>query len=134
MIHQELYTFLSSEASISSLVGTNIFYLNLPSSVDLPAITLGQVGIEREYTLDGYASVTHYRMRITSFATSLSEAYSISEAVKAYLDSYTENIGTQTNTMVRLLDEADIEPIPPTDGSEVWIYSRWQDFNIESDD
>jgi len=106
-----------SDASVTSLVGHNVYPQLAPAVDDLPFITWRRTSISREQTLGLPMGVPRVSVDYLIFAETYIEARKIADAVRAVLDGFGGSFDNTTVKQVSLESESD--DIVSLDGSEV---------------
>ena len=88
MIEEDLYTYLTSDPTISGYVSTRIYPVKMPQNVTYPAITYQLIGSTRTLTQDGAVSLVEGRYQIDSWGTSYSTVKNIAIGVKVALHGF----------------------------------------------
>ena len=125
-----LVSLLSAESSISSLVGGRIFVSSVPDSAVLPNILILQEGTDELATLDA----TGGGLRIVEFAIECRAdrgvtADALASAVRVYLDDFSGSAGSDVVQSLSLEGES-LSYTPPTDASDVGIYSQTTSISV----
>lgn len=114
MIEEGLYSYLSSQGGIVSLVGTRIFPGMVPIGEYPPAITYQNVSENRQDKYCGVGNTVRSDFIINSFDKSALKSRQIADAVKAALKDFSGMMGSEKVIAVFLAtqvrDLADPEP------------------------
>lgn len=124
-IEQVIYSVLSSDAIISTLVSDRITPLVRPQGQDLPAITCQQIDNNIDHDVQGPTGWQQPRWQINCFSTDYDQMTTLAKAVKSVLDGY-KATGIDH---VFLMDEGDIEP-NEAENEQFMIYVKRMDFEF----
>ncbi len=113
-IEQSLYTHLTSDADIASIIGNGdspetyrMYPLRLSQGASLPAITYQRVSGPREYDLAGPTGRARPRMQVDCWATSYSAVKDLASKVIKVLNGLNGNMGGEQVHGVTLEGERD---------------------------
>jgi hypothetical protein len=112
-----LYARLTSQTSVSSLVGTKIFPLIAPTGTALPLVIYQRVGVQATdaQALAGPLGGRVVTMQFTSYDTSYTSVKTIARALRLQLDGWTGTTGSVTIQRTILQSEADGVDMPQDD-------------------
>ena len=112
-----LYARLTSQTSVSSLVGTKIFPLIAPTGTALPLVIYQRVGVQATdaQALSGPLGGRVVTMQFTSYDTSYTSVKTIARALRLQLDGWTGTTGSVTIQRTILQSEADGVDMPQDD-------------------
>jgi hypothetical protein len=112
-----LYARLTSQTSVSSLVGTKIFPLIAPTGTALPLVIYQRVGVQATdaQSLAGPLGGRVVTMQFTSYDTSYTSVKTIARALRLQLDGWTGTTGSVTIQRTILQSEADGVDMPQDD-------------------
>ena len=82
MIESALYTYITSDATVTGLIGTRLYPLDLPQEPTAPAATYLRVSTNPLYTHDGDAALDEVRIQIDSFDTTVLGAKTLAGAIR----------------------------------------------------
>jgi hypothetical protein len=119
VLESKIFKHLSTVNAVSTYVGTRIYPALLPQDPTYPAIVYMRVGSQKEYGLNGYASLERVHIAIDINATGFAQMRDISAAVKAAMD-------TATGFSAILENENNLYESE----SEVRIYREILDFSV----
>jgi len=109
-IGEALYSYLSSYAGLTALVGNRIYPLILPQGVTLPAVTYTQISGPRVHCMGSDPGLTHPRFQVSVWAESYSDMATVAAQVRAALQDYSGTMGGDDGVVVQrifLEDETD---------------------------
>ena len=84
-----LYTALTSDSTVSGLVGSRIYPEIMPQGVTYPAISYQRISTVRTVMLSGVDDFTQVRVMIDCWDDSYSGAKALASAVKSAIDGVT---------------------------------------------
>lgn len=125
-------TFLLTQSSVTDLVGTRIYPMQLPQNAQLPAIVYRRITTGHEETIDGSkGGLADARVQYDCYAVTHDQAHDVAEALR--LSGILDLHGV-TNSVdfrgVRLSSGLRMEDDSPTDGSAEWRYWASQDYQF----
>lgn len=85
MISRAIYSLLSANAALTALVGTKIYPLRTPQTVEQPFVIYALSGDPVD-TKDGVAIQEVYELQVTAFAKSYETGQGIVAAIRSALD------------------------------------------------
>ena len=89
-----LHNLLSSDATVSGLTGTKIYYSYREQKTGTPAIVLDWVSTDDGYALGGMRCDSIYTVDVVAFANNLGTLHSLTQAIISALDSYSGTVNT----------------------------------------
>jgi hypothetical protein len=98
---------LTSNASVSALIGSRIYPVLAPASASLPLVTWRRSGIERQQTLGAPMGMPRVSVEFSIYGTTYENAREIADAMRVVLDGYGGSQGTTTVNQTSLEDESD---------------------------
>lgn len=107
MLDNDIDYLLKNTSSVTNLVSTRSFPLNLKQGVALPAIAWTRISTERGLHHGGSRQVARTTVQFSIFATTPTAARSVSEALRALFHGYR---GTPIDTSIyvaQVVDERD---------------------------
>lgn len=93
MIDQNVYTFLSAQAGITSIVSTRIYPLILPSSPAYPAVTYRDEGHDPAESFTGSDELTRSDYFIDAWSSTPEGATTLETAIKTALKNHSGAFG-----------------------------------------
>lgn len=129
MIETDLYEYLTDQDTITDIVSDRIYPNHLTESAVFPALTFQLAGAKREDTLLGPCGIVDLVYQIDSYSLNHLEAVQLSEAVRLKLQGYMGVMGASEVLYIQLLAEEN-RAEPPVDGSDNWIYRKYQKYKI----
>ena len=90
-IEAALYTILSSDATVTALVGSRsprIYPLGIPAGKGVPAVVYQQINGMRPTTCDGTLGLCEALFQVTCWDDEIDGARSLADAVRDALDDY----------------------------------------------
>lgn len=124
-----VYSRLSSDTSLTALVGERIYPAVRPQDTTLPAVTYYHSGSEREYGLTYSSGLVSAFVTIESWATTIASALAVAAAVRGAMDNYSGTSGTVVVDHVDLNGEQDVTE-SSADAEEFPVFGVSQDFNV----
>lgn len=124
MIETALYTYITADATVSGLISTRLYPLDLPQEPSAPAATYHRVSTVPLYTHEGDGSLDQVRIQIDSYASSVLAAKTLATAIRTRLSGFSGDMSGTTVGSVFLDNEQDFGD--PTTG----LYRVSQDFLI----
>lgn len=94
MIEADLFIYLTSQASITSLISTRIYPDAAPQGSALPLIIYSKQSTERQVTLKRSVGVCTARMQLDIFASSRTVCENLLEQIRLRTDGFQGNWGT----------------------------------------
>lgn len=108
MIEQAAVQFLKNSASVSSLVGTNVFSIRMPSKFKAwPCIVMRKISGKRDGTHSG-AAFKYPRLQASCYSTSYAEAKRVAKAVADLFDQFAGTMGNFTRVTADVANELDL--------------------------
>ena len=94
MLEDSLTSRLLADATVSSLVGTNIYPVVLPETMpDSPLITYRKISDVTGYTLSGQAIIYKARIEYNAWSSTYSDAKAVAAAIQASLEGFAGTLG-----------------------------------------
>lgn len=90
MIEAKLFSYLTSNANVSELVGTRIYPITLPPNYTLPAITYAKISGPKINAKGGATGLAHPRFQFSCWSKSYTEAKIIADTVRLALNAWSE--------------------------------------------
>ena len=87
MIEETVYSTLSSDSTVSGVVGSRIYPIKLPQNCSYEAISYSRIGGPRDVSLSGASGTARARIRIDCWASLYSEAKALMKAVRGAMDA-----------------------------------------------
>lgn len=112
-IEAVLFSILSNNATVSSLISSRIHPNIIKQSVALPAICYQGISGPREYALDGALGLVAARIQVNCFAETYAEVKELSEAVRVCLSGYSGTVNGRQIDLIFIDNEMDIPSISP---------------------
>lgn len=110
-----LYARLTSQASVSSLIGSRVFPVIAPTGTPLPLVIYSRTNVERPQSLAGNVGNPVVTLQLTSYGTSYTSVKSIARAVRLAVDGWTGTTSGVTIQRTTLTGEADGAEMPQDD-------------------
>lgn len=124
-----LFQRLSSQTSVSSLIGTRVFPLMAPTGTALPLVIYQRSAVSRQQSLSGPVGLPVVTLQLTSYASSYTAVKSIARAVRVAVDGWTGTTSGVTIQRTSLQAESDGMVLPQDDQS-LPVYSVDQTFDF----
>lgn len=128
-LRQAVYRRLSTDASITALVGDRIFPVGLPQGTTLPAVTHIQAGSYEPRHLRGRTTYRQAAYRVSAWAHYEEEAEALADAIRERLTDWRGWQGQVFIGRSALTNEID-QPERPTGGTDQWVYQIILMFSI----
>lgn len=120
---------LANYSGLSALVGTRVYAVKLPQNVTYPAVTYQIVGgLPRTHLMGGDDALAAPRVQVSAWDTSLTDAISVADQIKAALQDYSGTMGGDAGITVQHIF-LESEQIDIYD-SEAEVHNVAQDFLI----
>lgn len=135
MIEFALYTYLSSQTTITDIVGTMIFPGHIPQDTSnftatYPAIVFNLIDDVPVNNLSGFAGLSRARLQIDCYSDESNKAViNLTEVIRLKLHGYR---GLMSDVVVNncKLETSQTMNQPPIDGSDDWTYRKRSDYTI----
>lgn len=124
-----LFQRLSSQTSVSSLIGTRVFPMMAPTGTALPLVIYQRSAVSRQQSLSGPVGLPVVTLQLTSYASSYTAVKSIARAVRVAVDGWTGTTSGVTIQRTSLQAESDGMVLPQDDQS-LPVYSVDQTFDF----
>lgn len=124
-----LYARLTSQASVSSLIGSRVFPLIAPTGTPLPLVVYQRTAVNRPQSLAGNVGNPVVTLQLTTYGTSYTSVKSIARAVRLAVDGWTGTTAGVTIQRTTLQTEADGVDMP-ADDQMLPYYSVVQTFDF----
>jgi len=111
-------------------VGTKVFGFHVPEEFGPPFVVIEQISSDEMLALDGTYGMRMIEVDIDCKAERSVTSTEISRVVRAYLQDYSGTAGDHNIDAVLLRSER-TQYEPPTDKSDVGIYTTLLDFSIQ---
>ncbi len=108
VIEKALFTRITTDTTIATLISTRFFPNQIPQGQLLPAAIYQQGKGEREHTMAGPAGLVNAEYTITCYAVSYSQVKTLSETIRKRLDGYKGTVGDVVIGGIFLVDEVDV--------------------------
>lgn len=125
-IEASIYSYLTSQASITNLVSTRVYPVALPENPTLPAIRYTLISSPHEHNLEGL-SLKRARVQFDCWSEDHSETIDIAAALLSLLDTFQGTMGTVDVVYCTVENEFDFAE-PPSGGETNWTYRKTSDF------
>lgn len=130
-LESALYSYLSNEATITAIVGTQIYAHMATEGATLPRIIYTSVSRQAFDHLTAPSGVVSSRMQIDSYAITPDGAIDLAEAVRVLLHGYRGQMGTEAlEIRWSTLDTQRNNYESPHDDSSVGVHRASQDYMI----
>ena len=124
LIESALHSHLTSDAAVSTIVGTRVYPLLIPQDASLPAIAYQRISALRVTAQDGPSNLARSRLQVTCVAESYSGVKALATAVRQALHGYKGTVDGVTVGASFL--ETDVDQYADESG----LYSVQMDFRI----
>lgn len=135
-----LVALLTSESTVSALVGSRVYVNKAPQAVYssngtrtpklAPHVVITEMGTEENESLDGSGELRFMEFDIDCKADRSVDAEGVANAVRLFLQNYTGPAGEYTVAALHVQDEIDGYE-PPTDQSDVGVHVVTIDVRID---
>ena len=98
MLGEVIYSILSNDATLAAIVGAKIFPVQAPQRTAIPFITYRENNTIPTDQKDGAAPKDQIQLQVDSYATTYTQAHTISARIRTLLDAYT---GTAQGVTIR---------------------------------
>ena len=136
MLQEAVYTRLSTDATVSGLVGTRIYPVLAPEGVALPYITYQRIAVDHVESVAGSSGLANALVQVDCWAASYAGANALGEAVRLRMQGFRGTVGSQDIQAVLLSSDRDAPEDPVrierggVHGDEVGIHGVQFDFDI----
>ena len=130
MIEIDLYNYLKDQEAITDIVSDKILPNHLTESSTFPVLTVQFAGSQRTDTLIHPSGILDHVYQIDSYSHNFDESIELAEAVRQCLQGFMGTMGDTEILYVQLIAEENSSEAP-IDGSDVWIYRRFQKYKIK---
>lgn len=127
MIHEALYTRLTSVAGLTALVGTRIYPRQLPQNPAYPCLMYARVSAERESAMGADTKLVAGRWQVSSWGKTYTDARDTAEQVRLALERYR---GTSSGTVIQDIFIESENDFPPELVDGELIYQIASDFLV----
>lgn len=110
-----LFQRLTSQTTVSSLIGARVFPLIAPQGTPLPLVVYQRTAVERPQSLAGNVGNPVVTLQLTTYGTSYTSVKSIARAVRMTIDGWTGTTASVTIQRTTLVTEADGVDMPADD-------------------
>ena len=101
-VEERLYTRLTTDPTLTALVGNRVTPVLLPQDVTYPAITFNRVSTERIQTLSGSTGLARASFQVSAFSPDHTEMLTVASGIREALDG---NEGTLIENQIELYDQ-----------------------------
>ena len=115
-MEEALRTLLAADAGVAGAVGTLVFWVEAPQSVNADFINLHLVSGVPDIAMQGPTGLVESRVQVDCWAATYSAAKTIGRAVKAAVNGYRGDIGSISIRLIRIAGERDDTSPPTGDG------------------
>lgn len=124
-----IVSILKNDGNVEPLVSTRIYPNEVPQGASMPAISYEQTSGDREHTMDGPVGMVPGGFILNCWASTYSEARTLSGYVRIALDGYEGTVGSQYFWVIFLENESDnLQRIP--DVKVIRRYSKQLTFTV----
>lgn len=100
ILEEALYTYLTTDNTVSGLIGTRLYPEMLPEGVALPAMAYQRISRDGLIAHDGPTGLATVRMQLTLLAASYLTLRTLAEAVRVLFDGKRQTIGGEGGVVV----------------------------------
>ena len=105
MIEKGVYSRLSTDSTLTAIVGTKIFAGRIEQEVSPPFVMFWRVSGSRPDSLTGHNGMTRANIQVDCFATTYGQIKAINDAVRLRLDGFKGTMGTEEAKACRMTGE-----------------------------
>lgn len=128
-IKAALYTYLTAQSAVTSVVGQRVYPQQAPMNAQLPYITYQRIADPVQHHFEEATALASPTIQFDCWAKSDVEMQSVSEALRNVLDGFRGTMATVDVRSTALVSQDDtIER--PDDGSEQSTFRTTMDFDI----
>lgn len=127
-IEEAVYTILTGDGPVNSLISNRIFPKILPQKESVPALTYQQITGKHDYTMDGKDDLKETRLQINCWAGKYSQTKQLTITVEDALDDFSGIVGTIKIQTVQLENTGDMPDVSSLKG--IKRYGKRLDFKI----
>lgn len=129
-IESALYSYLSTKASVTAVVGIRIYPQVAPDSAAYPFITYNVTNEQHDHSMGGATGLANPSIQIDVWAETVANRVAIAEVVRNALDGFRGNMGTE-NLNIRNCFLQNRSNFNESDGEgKTPIYRSSMDFSI----
>lgn len=107
MIEDVVRFVLTTDARVSSLVGSRVYPLTMPQNGTLPAIVFQRISTVGSYTLEGPTTPTAARIQLSLMSASFTQVRALAAAVWRALDAYSGQVGRDIVNFIEVVNFLD---------------------------
>jgi hypothetical protein len=116
-LHEAVYARLTTEATVSALVGTRVYPLVLPQPPTFPAIAYTRMPRTEQFTDDGPSGLVDCRIQLDCYAATYDGAVVLGDAVRGALNGWKDaGSGVQKSQQVPQTEGDLREPVGDSEG------------------
>lgn len=130
-IETAFFSYVTSKAALTALVGTRVYASVAPSSVIYPYVTFRIISDVPEHDMSGAVGLTEVILQVDAWAREVAERQSISETLRLILDGFVGLMGTE-NLDIRycMLENRNSFEEPDKQGKNLPVHRASLDFSI----
>lgn len=106
-LEEGLYTYLQSQAGVTSLVGTRIYPLLLQQVETLPAVAYQRISTQRNASHGGPANASIARIQFDALAATMTQAQNVLAAIRSACDGVGGTLGGGAGVVVATMHADD---------------------------
>jgi hypothetical protein len=107
MIEQALRDLIVANVTINALVSGRVYPVTAPQKPTFPLIVFNRISTERQFTHQGNAHLAAARFQFTAFATTPTQAKTLSAAIVSLFHGYQGTVGAEKIQKSEVVNEAD---------------------------
>jgi hypothetical protein len=107
-IETVLYSILTADVGVSSLIATRLYPLIIPQGVNMPAMTYQKISGQWQIQMSGPHNMSRERFQFNCWAKTYSETRALAEAVRDLLNGYDSTVDTVKIHVATLDNEFDV--------------------------
>lgn len=107
-IEQTLWSVLTADAGVSSIVSSRVYPMLIPQNTSLPAIAYQMISAPRQHTVCDTIDMIPSRWQFTCWATTYTSLRALVSAVRGVLDNYNGTVGSVVIQSIHFIEEVDL--------------------------
>jgi len=128
-IETVLYSILTADVGVSSLIATRLYPMIIPQGINMPAMTYQKISGQWQINMAGPHNMSRERFQFNCWAKTYSETRALAEAVREILNGYDSTVNTIKVHLITLENEFD-EIRESDDVRQARRYGRIMDFMV----
>lgn len=124
ILEEAIKTKLSASATITAVVSSRIYYMNLPDNATFPAVSFQRVGTARDYTMTDTVQMAEATIQVDSWSQNIYQAVTLGDEVRKVLDGFRGTVGDIK--FERFVQQNELD-LPELEGT---LYRRMQTYRV----